>query len=118
MVKGKCVGKILNELSILKTMENCRYLYEILTDLEMCCRDSVDEELGVCDLVDQIICSHVQVGLSNWPVYREGLGGGLFHRPDPIVNNPFLAKNLTDCVEMRVRTTNSTEIKKPRLRLY
>ena len=44
-------------------------------------------------------------------VRREGLGGGLFRRPDPIVNNPFFAKNLTDCVEMHVGATNSVELK-------
>ena len=38
---------------------------KFLPELEIYSRDSVDDELGVCDVVDQIICSHIQVGLSN-----------------------------------------------------
>ena len=57
--------KDFNELSILETMEHFWHLFEILPELEIYSRDSVDDELGVCDVVDQIICSHIQVGLSN-----------------------------------------------------
>ena len=60
-----CAGKILDELSIFEAMNIFRYLFEGMPDLAIYCRDSLDDELGVCDVVDQIICSHKQVGLSN-----------------------------------------------------